>query len=84
MFFADLSAAADAPGVAGAVAAALRLPPEPAPPRPGQLAARLQGRRLLLVLDTGEHVIDACAALAEGILRAGDGPGRQVRGAAGD
>ena len=75
MFFADLSAAADAAGVARAVAAALR-PAARGRPRPGpsQLAARLQGRRLLLVLDTGEHVIDACAALAEAILRAGDGP----------
>jgi non-specific serine/threonine protein kinase len=94
MFFVDLSAAADAAGLACAVAAALRRPSQPGQPQsgqprpdplgpdqpqpgqldPDQLAAWLQGRRLLLILDTGEHVIDACAALADAVLRAGDGP----------
>ena len=35
------------------------------------MAQALAGRRLLLVLDTCEHVIDAAAALAEAVLRAG-------------
>ncbi len=36
-----------------------------------RVAQALAGRRLLLVLDTCEHVIDAAAALAEAVLRAG-------------
>ena len=35
------------------------------------VAQALAGQRLLLVLDTCEHVIDAAAALAEGVLQAG-------------
>jgi len=81
VFFADLSAARDAGAVARtvtvAVAAALGLPGRdgrPDRPRPDWLAGRLHGRRLLLILDTCEHVVDACAALADAILRAGSGP----------
>src|SRR6516165_2506582 len=36
-----------------------------------RVAQALAGRRLLLVLDTCEHVISAAAALAEAVLRAG-------------
>jgi len=45
-------------------------------PRPeaGWIAGQVRGSRLLLILDTAEHVVDACAALADTILRAGDGP----------
>jgi len=63
--------------VTAAVAAALGLPGRdgrPDRPRPDWLAGRLHGRRLLLILDTCEHVVDACAALADAILRAGSGP----------
>jgi predicted ATPase/DNA-binding CsgD family transcriptional regulator len=77
VFFADLSAARDAGAVARTVAAALGLPGRdgrPDRPRPDWLAGRLHGRRLLLILDTCEHVVDACAALADAILRAGTGP----------
>ncbi len=77
VFIADLSAARDAPGVARAVAAALGLPAPPrrrGQPEPGWPARQLRGRRLLLVLDTAEHVVDACAALADAVLRGGDGP----------
>jgi DNA-binding CsgD family transcriptional regulator len=81
VFFADLSAARDDGAVArtvtAAVAAALGLPGRdgrPDRPRPDWLAGRLHGRRLLLILDTCEHVVDACAALADAILRAGSGP----------
>ena len=35
------------------------------------MAQALADRRLLLVLDTCEHVIDAAAAMAEAVLRAG-------------
>jgi predicted ATPase/DNA-binding CsgD family transcriptional regulator len=36
--------------------------------QPDALLAHLRDRRLLLVLDTCEHIIDACAELAEAIL----------------
>jgi non-specific serine/threonine protein kinase len=39
----------------------------------GWLARQLSGRRLLLILDTAEHVVDACAALVDAILRSGGG-----------
>ncbi len=38
-----------------------------------RVAQALAGRRLLLVLDTCEHVIEAAAAIAEALLRAGSG-----------
>jgi predicted ATPase/DNA-binding CsgD family transcriptional regulator len=74
VFFADLSAATGAAGVVAATAAALGLAAGPTPPEAGWLARALDGRRLLLILDTCEHVIDACAVLAEAILHAGGGP----------
>ena len=37
------------------------------------LAAHLAGREAIVVLDNCEHVIDACARLAEDLLRAGPG-----------
>ncbi len=45
--------------------------PEGAEEEPAEgLAAFLARRRVLLVLDNCEHLIDACAALADGLLRA--------------
>jgi non-specific serine/threonine protein kinase len=84
VFLADLATAQDPAGVVRAVASALgladgRQPPagqrplvQEEPPGPGWLAGELSGRRLLLILDTAEHVADACAALADDILRGGD------------
>jgi predicted ATPase len=77
VFLADLSAARDAAAVARTVTAALGLPAQEGQqdqPRPGWLASQLHGRHLLLILDTCEHVADACAALAGAILRGGGGP----------
>ncbi len=87
VYLADLSRARDAGGVARATGAALGPHGPDARPRPGQagegpqadpgagwLAGRLRDRRLLLILDTAEHVLDASAALADAILRAGSGP----------
>jgi predicted ATPase len=70
VFLADLSAARDAAAVARTVAAALGLPGRAGGPA-GWLAGRLRGQRLLLILDTCEHLVDECAALADAILRAG-------------
>jgi predicted ATPase/DNA-binding CsgD family transcriptional regulator len=82
IFLADLSAARDAAGVVRAAAAALGLAaaePGPAAGSPdeagtGWLAGELRGRQLLLILDTAEHVIDACAAMADSVLSGGGGP----------
>ena len=71
VFLADLSAARDAAGVARAVASALGgrgLPGSRSQPPAGWLATRLRGRRVLLILDTCEHVVDACADLADTIV----------------
>jgi predicted ATPase/DNA-binding NarL/FixJ family response regulator len=77
VFLADLSAARDAADVACALASALGvardechldlLPSD-------WLASQLRGKQLLLILDTCEHVIGACAALADAILRGDGGP----------
>ena len=90
VFLADLAAAGDAAGVSQAVAAAVGRPaserrpgpgdedgtgwPAGPPPGPGELAGWLRGRHLLLILDTADRVVVACAALADAVLRAGDGP----------
>ena len=87
VYVADLSKARDAGGVARAVGAALGPSGRDGRPAAGRsgpgpratqetdwLAGRLRGKRLLLILDTAEHVLDAAAALTDAILRAGDGP----------
>jgi predicted ATPase/DNA-binding CsgD family transcriptional regulator len=77
VYLVQLSAARDADGLLAAVAAGLGLA---APPdgtftdRIDWLVGRLRGRRLLLILDTCEHLVDACAALANAVLGAADGP----------
>jgi predicted ATPase/DNA-binding CsgD family transcriptional regulator len=76
VFLADLAAVRDSAGVACALASALGMPRkerrQDLPPR-DWIAGHLRGKRLLLILDTCEHVIGACAALASAILR-GEGP----------
>ena len=86
VYLADLSRARDAGGVARATGAALGPHGPDVRPRPGQAGegpqadpgagwlAGCRDRRLLLILDTAEHVLDASAALADAILRAGSGP----------
>jgi predicted ATPase/DNA-binding CsgD family transcriptional regulator/DNA-binding XRE family transcriptional regulator len=66
----ELAALADPALVPQAVATALGVPEQPGRPIADTLTARLAARRLLLVLDNCEHVIDACAALADALLRA--------------
>jgi predicted ATPase/DNA-binding CsgD family transcriptional regulator len=71
-FLADLSAARDAPGVARAVTAALGSSAgESGSSGESGPAGRVRGRRLLLLLDTADPAVDACAALAHEILRGG-------------
>jgi predicted ATPase len=66
----DLTSVHDASAVPDAAAAALGIADQGALPVLDQLAARLSGRRILLVLDNCEHLVDACARLAEQLLLA--------------
>jgi predicted ATPase len=59
----ELAPVGDPAGVAAAIAAALSLPD------PSQLAEMIGDQDLVLVLDNCEHVIDAAADAAEGLLR---------------
>jgi predicted ATPase/DNA-binding CsgD family transcriptional regulator len=55
------------------VAACLGLPQHDARPGGQAVTAYLRGRRLLLVLDTCEHMIDACCELIEALLHEAPG-----------
>ncbi len=73
VWLADLSAIDDPGLVVPAVAAALGLPEDDAAAQGTALLGYLRGRRLLLVLDTCEHLVDACAAIADTVLRSAPG-----------
>jgi predicted ATPase/DNA-binding NarL/FixJ family response regulator len=73
VWLADLSAISDPELLAPAVAAALGLPDVPEAALGPALLGYLRGRRLLLVLDTCEHLVDACAAFADTVLRSAPG-----------
>ena len=65
--FVDLAPVRQPALVPSALASALGLPARQDDPS-GELAAHLAGRRLLLLLDSCEHVVDAVAQLTEGIF----------------
>jgi non-specific serine/threonine protein kinase len=65
----DFASLSDPSLVAAAVADPLGLHTESDVTIHGALLEFLRGRRLLLVLDNCEHVVDACARLAEAVLR---------------
>jgi predicted ATPase/class 3 adenylate cyclase len=65
----ELTAVADPGTLPQAVASALRVREQPGRSFEATLGDYLRSRHLLLILDGCEHVIDACAALAEGLLR---------------
>jgi predicted ATPase/transcriptional regulator with XRE-family HTH domain len=56
--------------VAGAVASALGVREEPGRDLPATLTDQLREKLLLLVLDNCEHLVGACASLADALLRA--------------
>src|SRR5262249_51749357 len=60
----ELAALADPALVPQAVAATVGVREEPAGPLTATLVAALRAKRLLLVLDNCEHLLDACARLA--------------------
>ena len=66
----ELAALADPALVPQTVATALGLPDDPRHPLVQTLVDFLKPRALMLVMDNCEHVIDACAALAERLLLA--------------
>ncbi|GAA0939886.1 ATP-binding protein [Nonomuraea longicatena] len=65
----ELSGLEDAGLLAHTVAAALGLPEQHARPTLEHLVECLAGRQVLIVLDTCEHLVEACATLAEVLLR---------------
>jgi non-specific serine/threonine protein kinase len=73
VWLAELGGLADPDLVPQAVAEAAGVREERGRPLAATLADALRERRLLLVLDNCEHLVDACAAVAEALLRAGPG-----------
>ncbi|GAA2304589.1 LuxR C-terminal-related transcriptional regulator [Streptomyces kunmingensis] len=69
----ELSALSDPELLANTVAAALDLPEQTARPTIEVIADHLAERDLLLLLDTCEHLVDACALLCDALLRAAPG-----------
>jgi len=68
VWFCDLASVLDGQAVSGAVAATLGLQPAPGED-PGQSVARFAaGRRVLVVLDNCEHLLDGAAALVDLLL----------------
>jgi len=67
-WFIELADTVDPSLVTGRVAAALGVREEPDRPLTETLAVALRPRLLLLILDTCEHVVDACAALVHQLL----------------
>jgi predicted ATPase len=70
VWLAELSALRNAELLARTVAASLGLPDEAAGDPVAVLADYLAERRLLLILDTCEHLVDGCAKLAGALLPA--------------
>ncbi len=66
----ELAALAEAAQVPKAVASVLELREEPDRPLTVTLAHELRADHLLVVLDNCEHLLEACAALADALLRA--------------
>ena len=66
----ELAPATDPALVPHTVAAALGVREEPGRPRTATLLDYLRAKQLLLLLDNCEHLVAACAAMAEAIMRA--------------
>ena len=69
VWFVDLAPLADPGLVAESVAKAVGVREEPGRPVAATLIDALRPRRLLVVLDNCEHLVDACAKLADAMLR---------------
>jgi predicted ATPase/DNA-binding winged helix-turn-helix (wHTH) protein len=75
-WFVDLAPVRDAPGIASAIAAALDVREDADAPLVGRLSAHLAPRRLLLILDNCEHLVEPVAPLADALLS--DAPGLKI------
>jgi predicted ATPase/class 3 adenylate cyclase len=69
VWFVELAPLYDAALVPQAVASALGVREEPGRPVLATLTEHLRARTVLLILDNCEHLVDACARLADGLLR---------------
>ncbi|MFF1375687.1 ATP-binding protein [Streptomyces sp. NPDC058308] len=69
VWLAELSALRDPELIPATLAAVLELPEQSGMAPLDAVVAHLQGRRLLIVLDTCEHLVDACAMLSDILLR---------------
>jgi predicted ATPase len=69
VWWADLSALRDPELTPAALAATLGLPEAPGTDPADALVEQLSRRRLLLVLDTCEHLLDACAEVCELLIQ---------------
>jgi non-specific serine/threonine protein kinase len=65
----ELASLADPSLVQGAVASALGVREQPGSPSTESLSDYLRTKKMLLVLDNCEHLVEACAVLAEALLR---------------
>jgi non-specific serine/threonine protein kinase len=65
--FVDLSGTSDPELVPAAISQALRLPQPPEGTSAQIIAKQLVKRELLLIVDNCEHLVDACALLAEAL-----------------
>jgi predicted ATPase/DNA-binding CsgD family transcriptional regulator len=65
----ELASLADPSLVRGAVASALGIREQPGSPPTETLSGYLRTKKMLLVLDNCEHLVEACAELTEALLR---------------
>lgn len=70
----QLSGLRDPELLPGTIAAALGQGGPPGETSIASLVDYLRGKRMLIILDTCEHLIDACAMLVDVLLRGADGP----------
>ena len=68
VWFVDLATVGESSLVADAVAQSLGLDPGAAPDRGYALGGQLRGRKLLIVLDNCEHLLNACAHVVAAVL----------------
>jgi predicted ATPase/class 3 adenylate cyclase len=73
VWFVDLAPLKDPLLVPNAAAQVLRIHEEPGKTLTQSLCAHLREHKLLIVLDNCEHLIDACASLADALLQAAPG-----------
>ena len=69
VWFVDLSPLREASRVAETIAVTLAIGEEPGKSLLETVVHHVRGKRLLLVLDNCEHLLDACGALVDALLR---------------